>query len=134
RRASSEHPVVSRSAAQSRTARRSRTAMGASVATHHFRSARRNPRYPSSDIELALFRGATAGGAPPHQVFLARPGAEIPGLFRAGAESQWRQVYRRAAAELHRSVLIPDHRGAALRLPKAYEAVREENSWPRWPA
>ena len=132
-RADREYPALSRSAPEARAARRSRAAVGASVAAHHHRSRGRNPRYPSSDLGLALLRGAAAGGEAAHQGFLALSRAEISRLFRARAEEERRQIHRRPPAQLCRPVAVPDRRRPALRFPQAHEAVREERfrGWSR---
>src|SRR4029077_12717913 len=97
--------------------------MGGSIAAHDLGPRRRNPRHPSSGLELALFRGATPGGATANQGFLALPRAEISRLFRARAEKERRWIHDWSPPQLCRSVAVSDRRRVALRLSQTHETL-----------
>ncbi len=50
------------------------------------------------------------------------------GYFERVLQAQRRQVHGRPAAELRRSVAVPDRRGPALRLSQAHEAFRKKSA------
>ena len=89
----------------------------------------RDPRHPSSDLELALLRGAAPGGEAAHRrisgAIACRNSSAISSACCARTAAN---ICVGRAAELCRSLAVPDRRGPALRLSQAHEAVREESA------
>ena len=105
-----------------------RPAVGASVAAHHHRSRGGDPRHPSSGDELLYYEEQRPAAKRRTADFWRYRVPKILGYFERVLGKSGGPLPARPAALLRRPFAVPDRRGAALRLPQAHEAVRDERS------
>ena len=126
-RADRQHPALSRAAPWPRAESGSRKAVAAPAAADDRGFRRSKSTTPIIRSGLRCITRTSAGGEETHRGILESAGAEISRIFRA---SCWRAAAAPgslAAAQLCRSLAVPDRGGAALRVSEAHEGVRAQD-------